>query len=404
MAKITFHGLAKPDDPIFKQGMQQLFNFERLPEYLLRLVLILLLGYYLVGVYLHALLPSRPATRPDPKQAWMKPFLGWTESGILLGAVNLLFIVFVIIQVRYLFGGAANINETGFTYSEYARRGFGELVGVAVLSLLLFLCLSTITRLEKRSQRIAFSGLIILLMINVLVILASSLQRLMLYEDAYGFSQLRTVTHVFILWLAALVVTTGVLEGVQQRGRFALALLITVIGFSASLVFVNVDGFTARRNIERAAQGEDLDLAYLNSLSSDAVPVMVKAYQDQTLPADLRTSLGTVLACKANSMQQQGNTDWRSYHFGIARAEKLLQENLPVGHDDKNVRMQRGNLLEGLGRPDLRGLQRRNPMLRGQLLDGTGFDLQTPTGRTVRLGDNTDQLDAGSRGQPAQNG
>jgi len=97
-------------------------------------------------------------------------------------------------------------------------------------------------------------------MINVLVILASSLQRLMLYEDAYGFSQLRTVTHVFILWLAALVVTTGVLEGVQQRGRFALALLITLIGFSASLVFVNVDGFTARRNIERAAQGEDLDL------------------------------------------------------------------------------------------------------------------------------------------------
>ena len=323
----VFTALFSSADPVFSDWVQRLFNLEKLPEYLLRLMLILMLAYWLVGMFLHAIQPTAKAERPDPSKSWMKPFLGWTESTILLGAVNLLFITFVIIQVRYLFGGTANISETGFTYSAYARRGFSELVAVAALSLVLFLVLSTITRMESPTRRRVFSGLIILLMANVLVILASSLQRLMLYESAYGFSQLRTVTHVFIFWLAALVVIAAVLEGIQQRGRFALALLIAVVGFSASLVLMNVDGFVARKNIERAAQGEEFDAAYLTVLTSDAVPALMSAYKDPTLPTQVHDGLGIVLACRNMELQDALPQDWQSIHFGMAQEAKLLQEN-----------------------------------------------------------------------------
>ncbi len=44
----------------------------------------------------------------------------------------------MILQFTYLFGGTDNINVEGFTYSEYAVRGFFELVAVAVISLILF--------------------------------------------------------------------------------------------------------------------------------------------------------------------------------------------------------------------------------------------------------------------------
>ncbi len=314
-------------DPVFGDWIKRILNLEKLPEYIFRLFYILIIGTFLVGVYLKALYPSRENPRPEPNQPWFKPFLGWTETGIILGAVDVLFIAFVIIQVRYLFGGTANISETGYTYSEYARRGFGELVAVAVLSLGLYLTLATIARRESRASRIGFTAMAVILMANVLVILASSLQRLMLYESAYGFSQLRTYTHVYIYWLAGLILVTIVLELLRRRGNFALAMLICVVGFGATLVLMNVDGLIANQNINRAIQGEELDAVYLKSLSSDAVPTLIKRYQDAALPASLKDDLGSVLACREKITENPAAQPWEGYKLGQAQAYRLLQEN-----------------------------------------------------------------------------
>ena len=48
--------------------------------------------------------------------------------------VNLLFLVFVWIQFVYLFGGQANISAEGYTYAEYARRGFFDAPPAAGIS------------------------------------------------------------------------------------------------------------------------------------------------------------------------------------------------------------------------------------------------------------------------------
>jgi len=62
--------------------------------------------------------------------------MNWTEAAIILGSVDLLFAFFVSIQFQYFFGGQANIKIEGFTYAEYAPAGFHRVVVVAVLSLL----------------------------------------------------------------------------------------------------------------------------------------------------------------------------------------------------------------------------------------------------------------------------
>ena len=282
---------------------------------------------FLVGVYLKAIHPAKEAQKPSPNMPWMKTFLGWTESGIVLAAVNLLFIVFVVIQMRYLFGGTANITETGYTYAEYARKGFGELVAVAVLSIGLYMLLTTITRTDTRFSKIGLTALSVLLMANLMVILASSLQRIMLYEQAYGFSRLRTYTHVFIYWLAALIVTVVVLELLRRRGHIALALVITAIGFGASLAILNVDGFIVNRNVQRAAAGEELDLYYLNTLSTDAVPRLLNYYNDPSLPREAVHKLGAALACREKTTDDPGKLPWQSFNLSQARAYRLLQEN-----------------------------------------------------------------------------
>ena len=58
----------------------------------------------------------------------------------MLVVVDLLFLAFVLVQFRYLFGGAELVRGlTGMSYADYARRGFFELVAVAALSLPLLL-------------------------------------------------------------------------------------------------------------------------------------------------------------------------------------------------------------------------------------------------------------------------
>ncbi len=54
--------------------------------------------------------------------------------------MNLLFLAFVLVQLRFLFGGSGlEEQRVGLTYAEYARHGFFELVVVAVLVLPLIL-------------------------------------------------------------------------------------------------------------------------------------------------------------------------------------------------------------------------------------------------------------------------
>lgn len=314
-------------DLVFADRLKNLLSFfdiKKLPQYVFRLVYILILTFLFTGVYLHALLPRKEAARPDDSQPVVKPFLGWTETVIVLGAVVLLFAFFVALQFQYLFGGQANITAAGYTYSEYARRGFSELVAVAVLSLLLTLTLGSVARRETSAQRTAFIILQTALLALVLVILGSALQRLLLYEQAYGYTRLRTYTLVFIPWLALLLLAAIGLGLGRRSGRFGLALLIAVAGFGLTIGAINVDGFIARQNIERAVRGEKFDRAYLGSLSTDAMPVMLKYYQQPELQPDIRNGLGAELACHADVLLKQPRTSWKGFTLSRTAAQQAL--------------------------------------------------------------------------------
>ena len=59
------------------------------------------------------------------------PRVGATEIGVVLAGLDLLFLTFVLVQARYLFGGSALVEaHAHLTYAQYARHGFFELVVV----------------------------------------------------------------------------------------------------------------------------------------------------------------------------------------------------------------------------------------------------------------------------------
>jgi hypothetical protein len=259
------------------------------------------------------------------KKTFLKPFVGATETNIVIGAVDLLFVIFVAIQFRYLFGGEANITAAGYTYAEYARRGFGELVAVAFLTMAMILVLANWTKIESKRQKWTFTGLSGAMVGLVGAILTSALVRLLLYENAYGFTRLRTYTHVAIVWLGVLFIAFLAFLLAGRLRRLPLAATIGAIGFALTLNVINVDAFVVRQNGGRLEQSGEIDLDYLLRLSEDADPALVRLAQE--IPQDVHQELLPQLACRRSQLEAYAETlSWPSYHLSRAAAGRSLAE------------------------------------------------------------------------------
>lgn len=338
---VIFGGLFASADLIFNQQIKnfmQIFSLERLSELMLRLGLILSAAYALCGVFLYAANYSVKEFHREQSGKILNPFLNMTESGIVLGSVLLLFAFFVFLQLRYLFGGAANIKLDGFTYAEYARRGFGELVVVAFALLLLMMGLATATNRPQKWERFLFNGLISGLVGLGLVILLSAYQRLTLYETAYGFSRLRTYTHVLLIWVGISLVTTLLLILFQHQQNIALWLVITVFGFVISLNGLNVDAFIVRQNLAREQARQELqdthpvalDESYFLQLSADAIPLLTQSLENKNLDDGVIQKIAAVVVCFGNRKLIQQPLTWQAFNWGLYRAQQAIHSVKPM--------------------------------------------------------------------------
>lgn len=254
-------------------------------------------------------------SRPKPVEADLQPWfrLGGTELTVVLALLDLLFLAFVLVQLRYLFGGAALVEgRTHLTYAEYARHGFFELVIVAALVLPLLLLADWVRRRQPGRDRLfkVLAGALILLLF---VVMASALQRMRLYQREYGLTELRVYATGVMLWLAVVFVWTGITVLRGRRDLFAVGALVS--GFAAILAInvVNPDALIARTNLN----GPKVDLVYLMQLSDDATPTLARALP--SLDPTSRRLLAEDLALRRES------EDWRSWNWSRHRAQAELR-------------------------------------------------------------------------------
>jgi hypothetical protein len=329
---LLFGALLASADLIFRTRLTNLFSWftiENFADLIFRTIYICILAYFLAGAYIHALTRSTDKKVLSPDKPFLLPFLGHVEAFTVLGLVNLLFLGFIIIQFRYFFAGETNITLEGFTYAEYARRGFFELVAVSIISLGLYYTLNMVTIRSGRKVKRLFSVLGTLLMLQVGCMLLSAFQRLSLYEAAYGFTTLRTITHVFMIWLGVLLAAAVLMEIFNQFRRLAVVLFLVLFGFTLTLNLLNVDQFIAQRNIGHAIAGNPLDASYLvHRLSDDGIPTLVEYWQAQDTPQDVQAALQATLACRlAMRNTQQGREHWTEWHRAASRADSLFEEH-----------------------------------------------------------------------------
>jgi hypothetical protein len=237
------------------------------------------------------------------------------EWALPLGALVALFVAFVGVQVTVLFGGRDHVlRTTGLTYAEYARSGYWQLLATAVLTLAVIAAALLLADTPRRSDRVILRALLAALCGLTLVLLASALHRLDLYESAFGLTRLRLTAEAFAWGLAgffALVVLAGVVPSVRRNfARTAIAAAaVGLFAFSLS----NPDGTIAGHNIARWQDTGRLDVAYLQTLSADAAPEIA------TLPPALRDVALAPLAARL-----AGGDGWGSLNLSRHRARGIL--------------------------------------------------------------------------------
>jgi Domain of unknown function (DUF4173) len=276
---VVFGGLFASADPAFARLVDHLVPAWRGDEFVARAVVFaIVVSFVLSAAYLTRFPPRLDALAPRRTS----PVPNW-EWAIPLAVLDLVFVVFVVVQATVLFGGHAHVLETeGLTYAEYARQGFWQLLSVSALTLLVLSVVVRVAGRDAPADRRLLRILVGTLCATSVVVVISAIHRMWLYQQAYGFSTERLMVITIELWLGAVFIIVA-LAGVRMSGRW-LPRSILVAGAVAllGLAATNPDRLIAERNIDRYEQTGMLDTAYLLRLSPDIEPALAR------LPEPLR--------------------------------------------------------------------------------------------------------------------
>ena len=224
------------------------------------------------GAFFLLLAPPPEPYGADPRPTRLR-LLDWAlPTGVLVAVLAL----FVGVQFVVLFGSDDYVlRTTGLTYAEYARSGFWQLLAVTALALGMLALGSRWAPARTPAERIAKRGLLAALALLTLVVVASAINRMWLYQQAYGFTVLRLLVLTCEFWLGAgfllaLVAVLRLRPGGLSRPMVAVWMLALL-----GLAVLDAERFIAAHNVARWSETGKLDTSYLGHLSADAVPALV---------------------------------------------------------------------------------------------------------------------------------
>lgn len=218
------------------------------------------------------------------------------DGTVLVASTLGTLLLFLALQVVYLFVHVPTQAGNGVTYADYARRGFGELCVVVTIVAAVVLFADKLQRdAERRAGRL--KKLEIATVAAAGLVLISALRRVVLYEQAYGFTVARVHAIAYIAFIAGVLILLG-LELSRGRitpafGRRSAALALVVV---LAILYWNDQAWIMNRNIDRISTTGKFDALYAASLSADALPTIARRKNEITA-ADWAV-LRDRLACK----------------------------------------------------------------------------------------------------------
>lgn len=212
----------------------------------------------------------------------------------------------VAVQASSVLLGADYVRErTGLTFSEYARSGFFQLVGVALATFVGLLALRPTLRTASNRERRALLGLAAVATGCTSAMAVAAIVKLHLYADVFGLTLLRLHTTVFAGWLivATIIAFASLL---RPRGEWVLPVVaVTALCGVFAMNVVDPDRMVAEHNLTSTLASDRFDIAYLVGLSDDAVPSIVQ-HLDELDAADRDVALRSLCVARRGA----AGLDW----------------------------------------------------------------------------------------------
>jgi hypothetical protein len=318
-------------DSIFQQkisGIQQLVFEINVGSFLFRSIWVVLVSLYLFSYVWSILYPRVKKeiqvsdvdwSSPQPVQA-KRISLDITVALTVFVVVNAVYLLFTIVQFSYFFASGDGVLPDGTYYAEYARRGFAELILVAMINFSLLFAGIHGVKADARGMKLFLKIMLTLLVSSTIVMLISSHLRLSLYEEAYGYTTTRILVHAFMIFLGVLL-CLSLVRVWNDRLPLLKQFLIVSLASGVLINYVNIDVMIAKNNLQRYTHSGKIDMAYLSSLSYDIIPELVHYYENTSHTPD---GLKELLLDKKLELAHD-NKEWQGFNLAKYNATEALR-------------------------------------------------------------------------------
>lgn len=229
--------------------------------------------------------------------------------------IAFLYLVFCGVQISCLFLRKGNLGA--YTYAEYARQGYFQLLAVCVINLVMVLVCHAYVK-----QNRMLKGILTVISACTYIMIISAAYRMLLYIKHYYLTFLR----VFVLWslVVLFILLTGVIVSIYKESfpLFRYSMVVVTVCY-LFLSFGHPDYWIARCNTANTEKTEDTffygrgyeDFDYLAGLSADAAPVLLSMEQEQDWVYHYTRKID----------REYEQMSLRDFNLSLYVAEKILQ-------------------------------------------------------------------------------
>ena len=243
-------------------------NIFNLPELTGRIIIIIIAFFYFAGFFMN-MLDKENGLKEFEEDEKVEKKESYTIR-MMITVLNLVYLVFCFTQIKVLF------TEQNIKYSEFARKGFFQLMIVSLINIVMILKVNN-KNLKETEKQVEYKKIMcILMIIFTLVIIISAFVRMTLYQQNYGYTRLRVLVDWTLITEIILLIPT-VIYILKNKINLIKTYFVIILTMYCIVNFINIDKFIVKNNIDRYKETGNIDLNYLIEMNnSDLVDQLLE--------------------------------------------------------------------------------------------------------------------------------
>ena len=298
-----------------------------LPSLVIRIGVIILLFFYISSFFINILSKGNGLNEiNNEEENNNKENL---TINMILTTLNIIYLIFCFTQIKQL------LTVEDIIYSEFARKGFFQLMLVTLINLLVILKATSKDLKETEKQEKYKKTMCIIMIIFTFILIILSFAKMNLYRTQYGDTRLRLLVNFTLLTETILLIPTSMYI-INSKVNLARTYLIIITTMYCMINFANIDNVIAKRNVQRFEETGKIDIWYLTG-ELDKATVVEEVYklksikpeaeiQNEYIKNNLNTYINKFIEDTKSELPEK--TSIQEFNLTKCKAKKFIQEEV----------------------------------------------------------------------------